>query len=118
MIDDSTKDLLASRLRTLAADYRLELMPLKFRQSMIDSADEIERLRRAIDDGLRTRDAERLLSDKGDCPESEKGGNKDKLRVDIDHAAIGREYAENLLGEPAISRCLLAMADEIERLRE
>ena len=30
-----------------------------------------------------------------------------------DHAAIGREYADNLLGEPAVSRCLNAMADEI-----
>jgi len=37
--------------------------------------------------------------------------------TDIDHAAIGRVYADNLLGEPAISRCLHAMADEIERLR-
>lgn len=36
---------------------------------------------------------------------------------DIDHAAIGRVYADNLLGEPAVSRCLHAMADEIERLR-
>jgi len=35
----------------------------------------------------------------------------------IDHAAIGRVYADNLLGEPAVSRCLHAMADEIERLR-
>ena len=118
MIDDSTKDLLAFRLRALAADYRLELIPLKFRQTMIDSADEIERLRMEIDDHFRTRDTERLLSENGDFPEPEKGGNEDKLRVDIDHAAIGREYAENLLGEPAISRCLLAMADEIERLRE
>jgi hypothetical protein len=37
--------------------------------------------------------------------------------TDIDHAAIGRVYADNLLGEPAVSRCLHAMADEIERLR-
>jgi hypothetical protein len=37
--------------------------------------------------------------------------------TDIDHAAIGRVYADNLLGEPAVSRCLHA-ADEIEwRLR-
>jgi hypothetical protein len=35
----------------------------------------------------------------------------------IDHVAIGREYADNLLGEPAISRCLHAMADEIAILR-
>jgi hypothetical protein len=35
----------------------------------------------------------------------------------IDHAAIGRVYADNLLGEPAVSRCLHAMAGEIERLR-
>jgi hypothetical protein len=35
----------------------------------------------------------------------------------IDHAAIGRVYADNLLGEPAVSRCLHAMADEIERLQ-
>lgn len=35
----------------------------------------------------------------------------------IDHAAVGREYANNLLGEPAVSKCLHALADEIERLR-
>ena len=35
----------------------------------------------------------------------------------LDHAAIGREYADNLIGEPAVSKCLHAMADEIERLR-
>lgn len=35
----------------------------------------------------------------------------------IDHAAVGREYANNLLGEPAVSKCLHAMADEIELLR-
>ena len=35
----------------------------------------------------------------------------------IDLVAIGREYADNLLGEPAISRCLHAMADEIAILR-
>ena len=37
----------------------------------------------------------------------------DTTNTEIDHAAIGREYADNLLGEPAVSRCLNAMADEI-----
>lgn len=35
----------------------------------------------------------------------------------LDNAAIGREYADNLIGEPAVSKCLHAMADEIDRLR-
>ena len=38
--------------------------------------------------------------------------------TEIDHAAIGREYADNLLGEPAVSRCLNTMADEIDRLKK
>lgn len=41
-------DLLPHTLRALAADYRLELVPKKFRQSMVDAADEIERLRAAV----------------------------------------------------------------------
>ena len=35
---------------------------------------------------------------------------------DIDHVAVCRIYADELLGEPAVSRCLHAGADEIERL--
>lgn len=36
--------------------------------------------------------------------------------IDIDHVAICRLYANELLNEPAVSRCLRAGADEIERL--
>ena len=34
-----------------------------------------------------------------------------------DIADAGRAYADNLLGEPAVSKIMHAMADEIERLR-
>lgn len=34
-----------------------------------------------------------------------------------DIAESGRAYADNLLGEPAVSKVMHAMADEIERLR-
>ena len=34
-----------------------------------------------------------------------------------DIAKAGRAYADNLLGEPAVSKVMHAMADEIERLR-
>ena len=35
----------------------------------------------------------------------------------INHAAICRVYAEELLDEPAVSKCLRAAADEIDMLR-
>ena len=34
-----------------------------------------------------------------------------------DIAEAGRAYADNLLGEPAVSKIMHAMADEIARLR-
>lgn len=73
---------------------------------MEEAAVEIDRLREAI---LRLADQDATLS--------VQGGSVTLDATLIDHAAIGRVYADNLLGEPAVSRCLHAMADEIERLR-
>ena len=100
-----TKDLLVSRLRTLAADYRLEIMPLKFRQTMLDAADEIERLR------LATYDAESPLSDNGGCPTPDNKGNEDKLRGDI---AIERLRLKAAHAELARLRLTAAERDAIE----
>ena len=60
-------------------------------------------------------EVERLRSSADDTLSLEHGGHQ--RSEEIDHAAVCRTYADELLGEPAVSKCLHAGADEITRLR-